>query len=69
MRKHFIIVANLGFDKALERVKEGFARGLVSKDNYAAALQGHQAAVDATKSQKREEAHAVYTASRSFLSS
>jgi hypothetical protein len=41
MRKHFIIVANLGFVKALERVKEGFARGLVSKDDYAAALRGH----------------------------
>jgi len=28
----------------------GFVNGIVSKDDYAAALRGHQAAVDATKS-------------------
>jgi TPR repeat protein len=54
--KHFIISANLGFDRALEALKEGFAKGLVGKDDYAAALRGHQAAVDATKSEQREEA-------------
>jgi hypothetical protein len=57
--KHYIIAANLGDDIALERVEEGFQRGLVSKDDYAAALRGHQAAVDATKSQQREEAYAA----------
>jgi hypothetical protein len=31
----------------------------VSKDDYAAALRGHQAAVDATKSEQREEAYAA----------
>jgi DNA-binding GntR family transcriptional regulator len=29
----------------------------VSKEDYAAALRGHQAAVDATKSKQREEAY------------
>ena len=62
--KHYIIAANLGLGEALERVKEGFARGLVNKDDYADALHGHQTAVDATKSQQREEA---YAASRGFL--
>jgi tetratricopeptide (TPR) repeat protein len=56
--KHFIIAAKLGFDKSLEEVKEGFARGLVSKEDYEAALCGHQAVVDATKSQQRDEAYA-----------
>ena len=55
--QHWIIAANLGYDDALERVKKGFQRGWVSKDDYAAALRGHQAAVDATKSQQREEAY------------
>ena len=54
--KHWIIAANLALDGALEKVKNGFQRGWVSKDDYLAALRGHQAAVDATKSDQREEA-------------
>ena len=56
--KHFIIAAKLGFGGALEQVKERFAHGLVSKEDFEAALRGHQAAVDATKSKQREEADA-----------
>ena len=60
MMKHWIIAAKLGDDDALEALKGGFQRGFsfVSKEKYAAALRGHQAAVDATKSKQREEAHA-----------
>jgi TPR repeat protein len=58
--KHWIIAAKLGHDGALEAVKVYFSVGLVSKDDYEAALRGHQAAVDATKSEQREEAYAVY---------
>ena len=54
--KHFIIAAKLGYDKALDAVKTFFLRGLVSKDDYETALRGHQAAVDATKSELRAEA-------------
>ncbi len=54
--KHFIIAAKLGDDDASDKLKIGFAHGLVSKEEYAAALRGHQAAVDATKSQQREKA-------------
>jgi hypothetical protein len=57
--KHFIIAAKIGHDKALEAVEKGFMKGSVSKDDYAAALRGHQAAVDATKSEQREEAYAA----------
>ena len=56
--KHWIIAAKQGLDKALEEVKEGFHLGVASKEDYAAALRGHQAAVDATKSEQREEAYA-----------
>jgi tetratricopeptide (TPR) repeat protein len=58
--KHFIIAAKLGHDESLDNAKHGFAAGLVSKEDYAAALRGHQAAVDATKSQQREEAEAFF---------
>jgi tetratricopeptide (TPR) repeat protein len=54
--QHFIIAANLGCDEALEEVKKGFRWGVVSKDDYEAALRGHQAAVDATKSEQRDAA-------------
>jgi TPR repeat protein len=58
--QHFIIAANLGLDEALEEVKEGFVKGWVSKEDFEAALRGHQTAVDATKSQQREEAYAFF---------
>ena len=57
--KHFIIAANLGHDVALKTLKENFARGFVSKEDFAAALRAHQAAVDATKSPQREAAEAA----------
>ena len=58
MFKHFIIAAKLGDDEALEKLKNGFQRGCVSKEDYEAALRGHQAAVDETKSEQRAAAHA-----------
>jgi hypothetical protein len=58
--KHYIIAANLGDDGALEQVKKNFRRGYVSKEDFEAALRGHQAAVDATKSEQREEAYAFF---------
>jgi tetratricopeptide (TPR) repeat protein len=54
--RHLIIAAKQGHDRALERVKEGFMGGSVSKEDFEAALRGHQAAIDATKSRQREEA-------------
>ena len=58
--KHWVIAAKLGHNVALERVKFAFRMGLVSKEDYEAALRGHQAAVDATESQQREEAYKHY---------
>ena len=54
--KHYIIAAKLGYDEALEGLKVNFGRGLVSKEDYETALRGHQAAVDATKSEQRDMA-------------
>eukprot|EP00984_Skeletonema_dohrnii_P012114 scaffold4870_cov75-Skeletonema_dohrnii-CCMP3373.AAC.6 len=57
--KHFIIAANLGYDKAIQGLKKCYKDGLVSKEDFAAALRGHQAAVDATKSPHRDAAEAT----------
>ena len=54
--KHFIIAAKLGHDNSLKGLKSGFERGIVSKEDFASALRGHQAAVSATKSPQREAA-------------
>ena len=57
--KHFIIAANLGCDLSIKELKEGYARGIVRKEDFAAALRAHQAAVDATKSPQRDAAEAL----------
>jgi TPR repeat protein len=54
--KHWIISANLGCDLSLKHIKDLFVEGIVSKEDYAAALRAYQAAVDATKSAEREKA-------------
>eukprot|EP00984_Skeletonema_dohrnii_P018061 scaffold8348_cov78-Skeletonema_dohrnii-CCMP3373.AAC.1 len=54
--KHFIIAATQGHDKSIKYLMEIFKGGLVSKDELAAALRAHQAAVDATKSPQRKAA-------------
>lgn len=57
--KHWIIAANLGYDDSTKVLMECYANGVVSKEDFAAALRAHQAAVDATKSPQREAAEKV----------
>lgn len=56
MVKHWIIAARLGHDESLDAMKKSFVKGFASKEDYASALRGHQAAVDATKSAQRNAA-------------
>ena len=51
--KHWI-AANLGYDDAIEVLKKCYQVGSVSFFDFAAALQAHEAALDATKSRQRE---------------
>ena len=60
--KHWIIAAKLGFDRSLECIKDLYKDGLVSKEDFEAALRGHHAAIVATKSPQREEAYDSSTA-------
>ena len=59
--KHLIITANLGHDYSLNVLKSCYREGSVSKEDFAVALRGHQAAVDATKSPQREAAELLYS--------
>eukprot|EP00985_Skeletonema_marinoi_P030769 scaffold33795_cov79-Skeletonema_marinoi.AAC.2 len=52
--KHFIIAAKLGHDDSVQKLKEMYKSGYVSKEDFASALRGHQAAVDGTKSAQRD---------------
>ena len=54
--KHLIIAAKLGWDGAIQRLKECYKDGHMSKEDFAAALRSHHAAIVATKSPQREAA-------------
>jgi TPR repeat protein len=58
--KHYIIAANLGCNDSLNYTKELFVEGIVTKEEYAAALRGYQAAVNETKSAEREKGESFY---------
>jgi TPR repeat protein len=53
--KHFIIAANLGDDGSLQALRQLYADGYATKEDYAGALRAYQTAVDATKSEEREK--------------
>jgi antirestriction protein len=61
--RHLIIAANVGHNQSMEKVKEMYQEGFVSKDDFAAALRAHKAAVDAMKSPQRDAAEAARTMS------
>jgi tetratricopeptide (TPR) repeat protein len=63
-KKHFIIAANLGYQDSLNELREGYANGHASKEDYANALRAYQAAVEATKSAERKIAEAYYSSRR-----
>ena len=58
--KHWIIAAKLGCDNSLKCVRDLCKDGHVSKEDYAAALRGHKAAIDATKNPQRERAYEFF---------
>ena len=54
--KHLIIAANLGWDQSIEALKACYKDKFVGKEDFAAALRAHHAAVIAMKSPQRAEA-------------
>ena len=59
--KHFIIAANLGFEKSMKKLWKHYSLGNITKEDLDATLRSHQAAIDATKSKQREEAEKLGT--------
>ena len=57
--KHYIIAAAQGLDESTDTLKKKFREGYVSKEDLAAALRAHQAAVDETKSPQRDKAEEI----------
>ena len=58
--KHWSIAAKLGHDRSLECLKVLYEAGHVGKDDFDAALCGHQAAIDASTSPQRKAADEFY---------
>ena len=57
--KHLIIAVNFGHDDAIRALRECYKDGDISKEDFAAALRAHHAAVNAMKSPDREIAKAI----------
>jgi tetratricopeptide (TPR) repeat protein len=55
-KKHWIIAANLGLYESLQPLKDLYAEGHASKEDYADALRAYHAAASETKSAEREKA-------------
>eukprot|EP00985_Skeletonema_marinoi_P002912 scaffold1192_cov80-Skeletonema_marinoi.AAC.2 len=66
---HWIIAATQGEDDSIKFLLEKFRSGIVSKDDLAAALRAHQAAVDSAKSPQREAAETASKAAEEYLRS
>ena len=60
--KHLVIASNLGYDDAIQELKECYKRGLVSKEDFAAALRAHQAR--RCNTQTTDKSHIMLIASR-----
>ena len=54
--RHWMVAAMAGDDGSLKEMKRGYAKGYVTKDDFAKALRGHQKSVDKMKSENRDKA-------------
>ena len=51
--KHFKIGARTGYDDSLNKIREGYKAGYMTKDEYASTLRAHQHCRDEMKSEQR----------------
>ena len=58
--KHWMICAGCGNEHALQRIRDGFINGHVTKDEYETALRDYQAYMDEVKSVQRDRAEAIW---------
>ena len=58
--KHLVLAAKAGYTNALDKVKDGYMGGIVTKDEYANTLREYQTSQDEMKSDARDKAAAIY---------
>ena len=58
--RHLLISAKMGDNVSLETIKQMFAKGDATKDQYAEALKGCQIAIEEMKSPERDEAQPFF---------
>ena len=58
--KHFVIAANLGYEKSMKAIWWHYSAGNITKEELEATLRTHKAAIDATKSAQRDAGEAYY---------
>ena len=58
--KHFMVAARAGDNKPLDKVKQGFRSGHVTKDEYAGTLRTYHESQTELKSEARDKAAAVF---------
>ena len=57
--KHFMVAARAGDNESLDKVKQGFRSGHVTKDEYAGTLRAYHESQTEMKSEARDKAAAV----------
>ena len=57
--KHYILAARAGYKLSLDKVKEGFMDGIITKDEYANTLRAYQQRHDEMKSDDRDKASSL----------
>ena len=67
--RHYMIAAKCGHNDSLEKVKKGFMRGQITKEDFEKTLRGHQASQDEMKSEQRDRAKSFYIPSNRHYSS
>ena len=55
-KKHYILAARAGHTESLDRVKEGFMGGIITKDEYANTLRAYHQRRNEMKSDDRDKA-------------
>ena len=64
--KHFMVAARAGDNESLDKVKQGFMEGYVTKDDYAGTLRAYHESQTEMKSEARDKA-ADFQARRAAL--
>ena len=57
--RHFMIAAKYGLEDALDNVKKGYKRGLVTKEDFEKTLRAYQAFLEETRSEQRDRADLI----------